>query len=143
MFQTSDNSKLCIDSQYSSQQFTFVWSLKHQISQPIYILNKVRVFHLDRLKEGTWLHTLVPWLICLLICVSDPSKELWLSTRIPPVILVFNLKMEKLQPLWWIRQPPKMVSWLSTTCLNSMVSFLGFLFKVNHFELSETSVDSN
>ena len=55
MFQTSDNSQLCIDSQYSSQQLIFVWSLKHQISQPIYIFNRVRVLHLDRLKEGTWL----------------------------------------------------------------------------------------
>ena len=57
MFQTSDNSQLCIDSQHSSQQLTFVWSLKHQVSQPIYIFNRVRVLHLDRLKEGTWLYS--------------------------------------------------------------------------------------
>ena len=51
MFQTSDNSQLCIDSQYSSKQLTFVWSLKHQISQPIYIFNRVRVLHLAGLRR--------------------------------------------------------------------------------------------
>ena len=47
--------KLYIDSQYSSQQLSFVWDLKHHISQPLYIFNRARVLHLDRLKEGTWL----------------------------------------------------------------------------------------
>ena len=59
MFQTSDNSQFCIDSQYSSQKLTIVWSLKHQKTQPIYIFNRVRVLHLDRFKEGTWLHSFV------------------------------------------------------------------------------------
>ena len=53
MFQTSDNSQLCIDSQHSSQQLTFVLILKHRISQSIYIFSRVKVLHLDRLKEGT------------------------------------------------------------------------------------------
>ena len=53
MFKTSDNSQLCIDSQYSSQYLTIVLSLKHQNTKPIYIFNRVRVLHLDRLKEGT------------------------------------------------------------------------------------------
>ena len=57
MFQTWDNSHLCIDSQYSSQLLTIVWSLKHQNTQHIYNFSRVRVLHLDRLKEGTWLHT--------------------------------------------------------------------------------------
>ena len=60
MFQTSDNGQLCIDSQYSSQWLTIVWSLKHQNTQPIYIFSWVRVLHLDRLKEGTWLHSFDP-----------------------------------------------------------------------------------
>ena len=30
-----------VDSQYSSRQLTFVLSLKHQISQPIYVFNRV------------------------------------------------------------------------------------------------------
>ena len=51
MFQTSDDSQLCIDSQHSSQQLTIFWSLMHHSAQPILIF-----FHLDRLKEGTWLH---------------------------------------------------------------------------------------
>ena len=54
MFQTWGNSQLCIDSQYSSQYLT-IWSLKHQNTKHIYIFNKVRVLHLNRLKEGTWL----------------------------------------------------------------------------------------
>ena len=40
MFQTSDNSQLCIDSQYSSQQLTIVSSLKHKNTQHIYIFNR-------------------------------------------------------------------------------------------------------
>ena len=40
MFQTSDNSQLCIDSQYSSQQLTIVSSLKHKNTQPLYIFNR-------------------------------------------------------------------------------------------------------
>ena len=40
MFQTSDNSQLCIDSQYSSQQLTVVSSLKHKSTQPLYIFNR-------------------------------------------------------------------------------------------------------
>ena len=50
MFQTSDNSQLCIDSQYSSQQLTIVWSLIHHTTQPILIFSRVRVLHLDRLN---------------------------------------------------------------------------------------------
>ena len=40
MFQTSDNSQLCIDSQYSSQQLPIVSSLKHKNTQPLYIFNR-------------------------------------------------------------------------------------------------------
>ena len=57
LFQTSDNSQLCIDSQYSSRQLTILWSLIHHSTQPILIFFRVRVLHLDRLKEGTWLHS--------------------------------------------------------------------------------------
>ena len=56
MFQISDNSQLCIDSQYSSQQLTIVWSLVHHSTQPILIFFRVRVLHLDRLKELVWGH---------------------------------------------------------------------------------------
>ena len=41
---------------YSSQQFTTVWSLVHHTIKPIFFA-KVRVLYLDRLKEGTWLHS--------------------------------------------------------------------------------------
>ena len=56
MFKTSDNSQLWIDSQYSSQYLTIIWSLKNQNTQPMYIFFRVTVLHLDRLKEGTWFH---------------------------------------------------------------------------------------
>ena len=49
MFQTSDNSQLCIDLQYSSQQLTIVWSLIHHSSQLNLIFSRVKVLHLDRL----------------------------------------------------------------------------------------------
>ena len=43
-----------------------VWSLKQQNTQPIYIFNRIRVLHLDKLKEGTWLHSFgrKRWLLC-------------------------------------------------------------------------------
>ena len=34
-------------------ELTIVSSLKHKNTQPIYIFNRVRVLHLERLKEGT------------------------------------------------------------------------------------------
>ena len=40
MFQTWDNCYLWIDSQYSSQWLTIVWSLKHKNTQPSYIFNR-------------------------------------------------------------------------------------------------------
>ena len=40
IFQTSDNSQLCIDSQYSSQQLTIGASFKHKNTQPLYIFNR-------------------------------------------------------------------------------------------------------
>ena len=52
MFQTSDNSQLCIDSQYILFSVTD-YCLKFETSKPIYIFSRVRVLHLDRLKEGT------------------------------------------------------------------------------------------
>ena len=57
MYQSSDNSQLCIDSQYSSKQLTIVWTLIHHSTQPILIFSKARVLHLDRLKEGTLFHS--------------------------------------------------------------------------------------
>ena len=39
-FQTSDNSQLCIDLQYSSQQLTIGASLKYRNTQPLYIFNR-------------------------------------------------------------------------------------------------------
>ena len=57
MFQTSDNSQMCIDSQCSSQQLTIVRSLIYDSTQPILVFSGVRVLHLARLKEGTWLNS--------------------------------------------------------------------------------------
>ena len=57
MFQTWDNSQLLRRVLWISAELTIVSSLKHKITQPLYIFNRVRVLHLDRLKKGTWLHS--------------------------------------------------------------------------------------
>ena len=57
MFQTWDNSQLLRRVLWISAELTIVSSLKHKNTQPLYIFNKVSVLHLERLKEGTWLHS--------------------------------------------------------------------------------------
>ena len=57
MFQTWDNSQLLRRVLWISAELTIVSSLKHKNTQPLYIFHRVRVLHLDRLKEGTWLHS--------------------------------------------------------------------------------------
>ena len=57
MCQTWDNSQLLRRVLWISAELTIVSSLKHKNTQPLYIFNRVRVLHLDRLKEGTWLHS--------------------------------------------------------------------------------------
>ena len=57
MFQTWDNSQLLRRVLWISAELTIVSSWKHKNTQPLYIFNRVRVLHLDRLKEGTWLHS--------------------------------------------------------------------------------------
>ena len=57
MFQTWGNSQLLRRVLWISAELTIVSSLKHKNTQPLYIFNRVRVLHLDRLKEGTWLHS--------------------------------------------------------------------------------------
>ena len=59
MFQTWDNSQLLRRVIWVSTKLTIVSSLKHKNTQPLYIFNGVRALHLDRLKEGTWLHSFV------------------------------------------------------------------------------------
>ena len=60
MFQTWDNSQLLRRVLWISAELTIVSSLKHKNTQPLYIFNRVRVLHIDRLKEGTWLHSFAP-----------------------------------------------------------------------------------
>ena len=74
MFQTWDNSQLLRRVLWISAELTIVSSLKHKNTQPLYIFNRVRVLHLDRLKEGTWLHSfalhqVVHWKKIILFCV--------------------------------------------------------------------------
>jgi hypothetical protein len=57
MFQTWDNSQLLRRVLWISAEQTIVLSLKHKKTQSLYIFNRVRVLHLDKLKEGTWLHS--------------------------------------------------------------------------------------
>ena len=57
MFQTWDNSQLLRRVLWISAELTIVSSLKHKKTQPLYIFKRVTVLHLDRLKEGTLLHS--------------------------------------------------------------------------------------
>ena len=57
IFQTWDNSQLLRRVLWISAELTIVSSLKHTNTQPLYIFNRVSVLHLDRPKEGTWLHS--------------------------------------------------------------------------------------
>ena len=57
MFQTCSNSQLLRRVLWISAEQTIGASLKHKNTQPLYIFNRVRVLHLNRLKEQTWLHS--------------------------------------------------------------------------------------
>ena len=57
MFQTCSNSQLLRRVLWISAEQTIGASLKHKNTQPLYIFNRVRVLHLNRLKERTWLHS--------------------------------------------------------------------------------------
>ena len=59
MFQTWDNSQLLRRVLWISAEQPIGASLKHKNTQPLYIFNRVRVLHLNRLKERTWLHSFV------------------------------------------------------------------------------------
>ena len=73
MFQTWDNNQLLRRVLWISAELTIVSSLKHKNTQPLYIFNRLRVLHLDRLKEGTWLHSF-GWQ-CLWV-LEDPESEM-------------------------------------------------------------------
>ena len=57
MFQTCSNSQLLRRVLWISAEQTIGASLKHKNTQPLYIFSRVRVLHLNRLKERTWLHS--------------------------------------------------------------------------------------
>ena len=57
MFQTCSNSQLLRRVLWISAEETIGASLKHKNTQPLYIFSRVRVLHLNRLKERTWLHS--------------------------------------------------------------------------------------
>ena len=57
MLQTSNNSQLLRRVLWISAEQTIGASLKHKNTQPLYMFNRVRVLHLNRLKERTWLHS--------------------------------------------------------------------------------------
>ena len=65
MFQTSDNSQLLRRVLWISAEQTIGASFKHKNTQPLYIFNRVRVLHLNRLKERTWLHSFVYIYVCM------------------------------------------------------------------------------
>ena len=57
MFQTCSNSQLLRRVLWISAEQTIGASLKHKNTQPLYIFSRVRVLHLNRLQERTWLHS--------------------------------------------------------------------------------------
>ena len=69
MLKTWDNSQLLRRVLWISAKLTIVSSLKHKNTQPLYIFNRVRVLHLDRLKEGTCLHSFA----CMTLLFQDHS----------------------------------------------------------------------
>ena len=53
------------------------WLLsEQQNTQPIYIFNRVRVLHLDRLKEGTWLHSFGKCKYLSLGCLNSKKQAI-------------------------------------------------------------------
>ena len=57
MFKTCSNSQLLRRVLWISAEQLIGASLKHKNTQPLYIFQRVRVLHLNRLKERTWLHS--------------------------------------------------------------------------------------
>ena len=57
MFKTCSNSQLLRRVLWISAEQPIGASLKHKNTQPLYIFSRVRVLHLNRLKERTWLHS--------------------------------------------------------------------------------------
>ena len=57
MFKSCSNSQLLRRVLWISAEQTIGASLKHKNTQPLYMFNRVRVLHLNRLKERTWLHS--------------------------------------------------------------------------------------
>ena len=57
MLQTWDNSQLLRRVLWISAELPIVSSLQHKNAQPLYILNRVTVLHLNKVKERTWLHS--------------------------------------------------------------------------------------
>ena len=57
MFKTCSNSQLLRRVLWISAEQPIGASLKHKNTQPLYIFHRVRVLHLNRLKERTWLHS--------------------------------------------------------------------------------------
>ena len=82
MYQTLDISQLLRRVLWINAQLTIVWSLKHHSTQPIYIFSRLRVLHLDRLKEGTWLHSFVhTWLCTALHGINCKSSSLFAKVQ--------------------------------------------------------------
>ena len=57
MFKTCSNSQLLSRGLWLSAEQAIGASLNHKNTQPLYMFNKVRVLHLNSLKERTWLHS--------------------------------------------------------------------------------------
>ena len=77
MFQTCSNSQLLRRVLWISAEQTIGASLKHKNTQPLYIFSRVRVFHLNRLKERTWLHSFGIYVTSSLIFQLSSLEWIW------------------------------------------------------------------
>ena len=75
MFQTCSNSQLLRRVLWISAEKTIGASLKHKNTQPLYIFSRVRVLHLNRLKEQTWLHSFAILMECYSTCRCTRFKS--------------------------------------------------------------------
>ena len=82
--------------EYCESELTIVSSLKHKNTQPLYIFNRVRVLHIDRLKEGTWLHSFAPAVYHQYSkTLFFPSLCMYFHFQQPNLLLFFQLDLNR------------------------------------------------
>jgi hypothetical protein len=107
MFKTCSNSQLLRRVLWISAEQTIGASFKHKNTQPLYISNRVRVLHLNRLKERTWLHSFgkmalgevgvsLPWWCHPLVLLAPGYWRRFLNS-----VLLFQNWKSKIREVFW------------------------------------------